>query len=1048
MLMRAPLLRALAGLACALALAAGCRIAGAAGPWGDAATPVFRRAALPAGISPVTMLQDRSGMIWVGTQTGLVRWDGHQFQRDFGELAKRDDLRTAYISCLYEDDAGRLWIGTATNGVLRLDPRTGAVTVIGAGPQGLSGPQITAMTPDRKGGLWVGTDQGLNRLDLATGQVQRDASQGVPLGLPEGVGQADLLLDRRGDLWAATTYGLFVLRAGAPFFELVPLQARNGPAENIADLLEDRAGRLWIGTLSDGVFVRDPATGQVRRLLDGERAGLPPLDIKFGAMAEASNGEIWLTAMEGMLRADPRSLTARRLRTELADLDDPAFSMLFQDRSGLMWIGAIEMLATTNPEQRAVSTWHAGSGAALVMAVLARPDGSVWMADALGGIQVLAPDRRTIRRLPTQPGRPRHALPADQVLSMLEGPDGRVFIGTSNDLYVANADGSRVESLEVPGLPATQIKALCVKGDRLWIGSNGGLNYLELASPKPTGRRVVPNHVVNWLHCDSEDELLLGTTLGLFRYRPGTDVLDRPWPEDIPGRNGLRDGWITTLAKDHGGRLWVSIYGGGVCRLEPGIGGAQHLMRCLGHNEGIPDNAANAVALDAQGNAWVSTDNGLVRIHGDTLQAMPLQQVDGVGLHGHYAGAVTTTPEGDLVFGGKGLTIVRPTEYRPWTYRAPLVLTTVSEGRQPSGEIRLGPAVRAVQIGFALLDYSAPEQVRYAYRLAGLEEAWTDAATESRTARYNNIPPGHYAFEVRARNRAGEWFVDRWPLHVEPAWYETTSFRAAVAVAVLLALWGVLRLRTQWLVRRAALLHEQVAQRTQELQQRTEQLETSRQALRELGAHNTLLLEEERKRVARELHDELGQQLVAMRMEMSVLKARAEGGQAPDAAQWVRMQERVEQLTTSMRRLVQDLRPPALDGGLAPALQWLAAEYQRVSGISCTVTVAPEARTLKPEVKTMIFRVAQESLNNIARHSHATHVDLRLQCDDAGWDLRVNDDGIGFDTKAPQRGFGLLSMAERAQLMGGTLEIDSQPGKGTCVHLHVPIATATDAASS
>lgn len=1043
----AMLWRRLGSVAWALVWVLGCNCLWAASAWEKSATPVFRRATLPAGLAPTAMLQDRSGMMWIGTQTGLVRWDGHQFQRDFGDLAKRDDLRSANVTALYEDDSGLLWIGTFGNGLLRLDPRTGAIKAITAGPQGLSGSQVTAMAADRQGGLWVGTDQGLNRLELATGRVQQDAEHGIPLGLPQNIDPAALLLDRRGDLWAAMSYGLFVLRAGARFFELVPLPAGDRPAEDLLSLIEDSTGRLWIGTLTAGVFVREPATGVVHRLLD-ERGGQAHLEQVIG-MADAGNGEIWLGTTKGIVAADIATLSTRRLRPDPAGIAADASWLLFRDRGGLMWVGGVESLAATNPAQQAVSTWYAGGeyqaggAATLVQTILARADGSVWVSALRGGVSIIAPDRRTIRRLPTQKGRPRHALPEDAILAMIEGPDGRVFIGATNALYVASADGSRVELQEAPQMATARFTALCTVGGRLWIGGNNGLNYLELTARKPAAKRVVANHRVNWLLCESEDELLVGTTQGLFRYRPSSGVMDQPWPETPPGRAGLSSGWISAIAKDGRGRLWVSIYGGGACRVEPGRQGAQGSVRCVGHKEGITDNAANAVALDAQGNAWVSTDTGLARIDADSLKVTPLRQTDGVGLQAHVAGAVATTTEGDLLFGGKGLTVVHPARYQPWTYKAPLVLTAVSEGQPSTGEIRLGPSTRSVQMSFALLDYSAPEQVRYAYRLAGLEQAWTDAPTESRIARYNNIPPGHYSFEVRARNHGGEWATQRWPLHVEPAWYETAPFRAAVAVGVLLALWGVLRLRTQWLVRRAALLREQVAQRTQELQQRTEQLEASRQALRELGAHNALSLEEERKRVARELHDELGQQLVAMRMEMSVLKTRAEAGQSPDSGQWERMRDRVDMLTTSMRQLVMDLRPPALDGGLAPALQWLAAEYQRMSGVTCEAAVDPQVRALNPEVKTMVFRVAQESLNNIARHARATHVHLQLQCNDKGWDLRIDDDGVGFETDRPSRGFGLLSMEERAQLMGGTLRIESQPGQGTHVHLHVPISAAT-----
>jgi diguanylate cyclase (GGDEF)-like protein len=130
-----------------------------------------------------------------------------------------------------------------------------------------------------------------------------------------------------------------------------------------------------------------------------------------------------------------------------------------------------------------------------------------------------------------------------------------------------------------------------------------------------------------------------------------------------------------------------------------------------------------------------------------------------------------------------------------------------------------------VQVSFALLDYAAPERTRYAYRLAGLEEAWTESPAELRIARYTNVPPGDYTLEVRATNGAGEATLAQWPLQVQPAWHETTAFRALLAALALVLVAGLIRLRTRLLLRRAAMLHELVAQRTHELQQRTDELE-------------------------------------------------------------------------------------------------------------------------------------------------------------------------------------------------------------------------------
>jgi signal transduction histidine kinase len=713
-----------------------------------------------------------------------------------------------------------------------------------------------------------------------------------------------------------------------------------------------------------------------------------------------------------------------------------------------MWVGGLEALDSTNLTQRVVTTWY-GSGAGPVGnkaehvgTVLPRADGSVWLGSAGGaggGVKILTPDHAATRRMPAQKGRPRRALPDDAVLAMTDAPGGQVFIGTNYDLYVANTDGSRVERLDGPDLQATSSDAMCVLDHTLWIGGKSGLRKLEITSPlRITGRVALLDDPIHVLICDSKDQILLGTSKGVFRFRPSTGALDQPW-QGRAGHAGLPNLYVTSIARDHRGRMWVTLYGAGVCVVEPAPHGSQDLVRCMGHKEGVPDNAANAVAIDAKDNAWVSTDSGIVRVDGYTLATTLLQQPDGVGLMAHFSGSLGTTAQGDRLFGGKGLTIVHPEQFRRWQYKAPLVLTAVSEGQQqPSGAIQLGPSIRSVQMSFALLDYSAPERVRYAYRLAGLEDGWTESPTESRIARYTNIPPGDYEFEVKAQNRVGDWTTARRALRVEPAWYETAQARLAGGAAALLLLWSLIRLRMRMLELRAAQLRDEVAQRTQDLLQRTQQLESSRQALRELGAHNARALEEERQRVARELHDELGQQLAAMRMVVSVMKAHGDAGRPPSPSQWQTIRDRVDGLTASMRSLVTQLRPPALDGGLQAALEWLGTEYTRATGTPCTVEVDDSARMLKPDAQTMIFRVAQESLNNVMHHARATQVSIRLQHSVDGCDLRVTDDGVGFDVSNPRLGFGLLSMEERAQLVSGTLRVESCPGDGTSVHLHIP----------
>jgi ligand-binding sensor domain-containing protein/signal transduction histidine kinase len=1053
----APLYRTLIRLMAAGILTLAC--AGAwAQNWQASATPVFRHASLGAAVLPTTMIQDREGQIWIGTQTGLFRWDGYQAQRVAFPTASRASLRLPLVAALHEDREGRLWIGTGGGDLARFDPRTGGLIELPIRPPGQAPLRVRAIAADGGSGLWVGTDRGLKRVDLATRGVHGIGDEGMPRELPAGNVNA-ILVDARGDLWVGMSEGLFVLQAGAPSFRRMAL-ADGKAAEEVRVLAQDAGGRLWIGTRTTGVFIRDPATGGIRRLMDSEHPGQPLVDMDLQAITDAGNGEMWLATWGvGILRVDTASWTTKRLRHDPnipASLAADVVSILFRDRSGMVWAGGVGVLDATAPAQRAITNWFGSDGrlsagaTAQASSILARPDGSVWVGDDIEGIDIIPPDRGAVRHIPARDGGPS-ALPRSSVLSLANAFDGRVFVGTVKGLYVAAPDGSRVERLELPGMaPKTNAAALCVSGKRLWIGTEQGLRYLDPSSQPTSGAIAGLEGVsVYAINCDSDRQLWIGTPTGLMRYRPDTGVVDRPWREGGAADASLPEAYVTTIARDAQNRLWVAFFGAGVCVVPPENDGKAGAVRCLDGEHGMSDLAANALAIDAQGNAWVSTDNGgIVRIDGQTLRPVMLQRADGVGLDAFWTTSVATTPEGDILFGGNGLTIVHPAQYQPWRYPAAVVLTDLDGRMTKATDIRLDASTRSVQMNFALLDYSGPERVRYSYRLAPLEETWTESPVESRMARYTNLRPGDYAFEVRVRNRVGEWSTTRFPVHVEPAWYETAPARLAAVGLLLLLLWAAVRLRLRMLAQRAAQLSEQVAQRTMELQQRTEQLEVSRQALRRLGAHTAHTLEEERKRVARELHDELGQQLVAMRMEVSVMKAHAEAGRPPTAEQWQLIRDRVDRFTASMRALVADLRPPALDGGLEPALQWLAAEYRRVSGANCEVQVDPEVRSLRPAIKTMLFRVAQESLNNVARHANASNVRLQLRRREEGWDLDIEDDGVGFDTESPPSGFGLLSMEERAQLGGGNLSVASRLGKGSNVHLHLPDTAGDEAPSS
>lgn len=235
-------------------------------------------------------------------------------------------------------------------------------------------------------------------------------------------------------------------------------------------------------------------------------------------------------------------------------------------------------------------------------------------------------------------------------------------------------------------------------------------------------------------------------------------------------------------------------------------------------------------------------------------------------------------------------------------------------------------------------------------------------------------------------------------------------------------------------------LEKRVAERTAELAVRERELESSHQKIRELSAHRERAREDERKRIARELHDELGQMLTALRMDIMMLSPRFGAG-APGLEERADYMIRlVDNTIQTVRDVVSMLRPSALDMGIGPALEWLRADFVRYTGIGCEVVVPEHPIRLEEEQSLAVFRIVQESLTNVARHAHATRVNLSFGMEAGNYLLEVRDNGVGFDAKevAAKNTFGLLGMRERVLGLCGTMSMSSEDGKGAILRVVFP----------
>jgi len=850
-LSRCAFLRPRAAVAAALAGLLGASAhATPADPWERGSDAAFSRAfASEPGTTDIA--QDATGFVWLATQGGLLRWDGYRVRKYLGDLAMRGALPDSYLLSVLADSGGRLWVGTNAAGLVRYDPAHDRFDPALAPGQALTRNSVYALTEDGQGGLWIGTGGGLDRLDIASGRVQPRAASALARSLPDG-GVRALLRAPDGTLWAGTDRGLYRCDPGATRFVAVALPTSEGDTPIVRRLASDERGRLWIGTHVHGVFVAEPgaSAAQPLRVLAGAQGGTGTETVT--GLAAADDGEMWIGfSGEGIMRVDTRRWQARRERHEMhggGSLADDDVGTLHIDAHGLVWVATDTAVSFHATRSHAVATWFSGGSAQTishpnVASVLARPDGSAWLGLGDGGLDIVDPERGRIAQLRPDPSQPRTALPKGRVLSMVPAPDGGVYIGTQRGVYQADAQGAHLRRVEIEGRPPTSSAwTMAWQGDRLWVGGLDGLWGLESASDgrlrivaREDGTRLGDQRMTSLLPTP-DGALWVGTFAGLARLDPTTMTVSRV-PKEAPGQVGVPAGYVSSIARDGAGRLWVAIFGAGIRLLEWPSGQHGQQVRRVTTTEGLPQNGVNALVLDSRGTVWASTDDGLARIAPDTLAVQAYGAAQGVGIRTYWTGAGALTPDGHVLFGGSGgLAVVNPSRAVAPDYPVALAVTEVQLGDAPPlHSYPLGPATpvlvvepgrRSLLVEFAALDFIAPQARRYQYRMGGVDAGWVDADAARRIASYTSLPPGDHLLELRTAPAGGGWSpAVRLPLHVAPRWHEILWVRAVLGLVAAGLLAGAVRGRLALLRRRHRMLEGLVAERTLQLQESQKQLE-------------------------------------------------------------------------------------------------------------------------------------------------------------------------------------------------------------------------------
>jgi diguanylate cyclase (GGDEF)-like protein len=816
--------------------------------------------------------EDGDGFLWVGTQEGMSRWDGYHFRNYQAVLGVAGALPDNLVQVLYGDPQGRLWIGTNA-GLALYDKTRDQFTTFPTKPGDASRAGVWAIKTDGAHGLWVGTPAGLTHFDIPSGRFDGfHPEAGVGAVLAAAPTHA-VLRDASGVLWVGTEKGLFRSDPEETNFAPVALPLWEGLPPSVLSLCRDRDGQLWIGTMH-GAFLMNGGTEAVREVVEsrqetiaGEQTSLH--DERVARIVEARPGVMWLgTYAHGIVAVDTKTLLTHRIAHDPAlssSLADDGVEALYRDHEGTVWAGTRHGgVSRADPAHPGVLTFYGGSNRegrladADVFSVLAEPQGPIWLGLGKRGVDLFDWRGQRVGALRPDPSHPETALPKGQVQGLTNGPPGTVFIGSSQGVYRADADGQHLRRVRYEGKLDPYVTSMVYDRDVLWAGGKNGLWRLDLREAGGgTLRRarlhgaLTDDRVTSMSEGPSGRDLWVGTENGLNRVDEQTMETERIQP-DPTNPKALAAGFISSVLLDHKKRLWISTFGGGINLLEgQDSAGRPQFRRVI---DGLP-NANIDVLLDGpDGNIWASTDGGIAILNPDTFGIKVLQQPEGVAIPDYWINSGAASQQnGMLLFGGLGgLTVIRPAGLQRWNYIPPVVVTDARIGgrevpvsafndQQDGMPVTIQPDENGLMVEFSALDYTDPKRNQYEYRLEGFDRKWNATDPTRRLASYTNLPPGNYRLELRGSNRAGTWAAMRTvKIRVLPAWYQTIWSKIGFTVAGLLLLAGGFLLGTAYLRARQRALKRQVALRTAELENLTAELQLSQQKLEQLAYSDTL----------------------------------------------------------------------------------------------------------------------------------------------------------------------------------------------------------------
>jgi signal transduction histidine kinase len=923
--------------------------------------------------------QTPDGYLWIATLDGVARFDGMRFK--VFNRSNTPGIEGNRFSMMVRGEPGDLWFYGEGGTVTRL--HNGKFSALGM-REGVTPNEVYGITTDNNGHVWVLRGQSILEWNEKSGRFEPMADSGIsyrPLNW-DGTG-----------FWGVRGQKLFCFYYGELSTYEVPPSL---PMEAVKKVAVRASGDVWLATNN----------GRVARFFEGKwqigSKALHRTDVK------TEYGH-WKTSIDDHL---DRTIYIPTLNGERGI----RYNGLVEDDEHNLWIGSEgQGLFRIQPQIIRMYTTADGLVSDNIYPIVRDRHGDMWVGSWPAGLNHFHDGRVTTYT-------PKDGLPG-LVSSLAEDDDRNLWIGTHGGLAVLSKGKLQRPGGVSDGFPV--IQAILQTGDgALLFGTQTGIDKYTIQQTNGAFRLEhqlsVHNGDVRVIIEGKNGDIWFGGYGGLSRLQNGTLT---HWTR----KEGLPSNTVRAVYEDAQGVIWVGTYDGGLGRYADGR------WTTYTQSNGLFDDGVFQILEDGRANLWMSSNRGIFRVSKRQLEdvaagregsviSTSYGRSDGmlnIECNGGLWPAGAKDKEGHLWFPTQeGVAVVSPEASLSTSGSPRVLIESILVDHAPVDlrkPLTVRPGQGGLEIQYTGLSFARPEQIVFRYRMEGLDKNWEHVGYR-RTAYFSHLPPGNYTFQVMAASGDGMWSkeVGSTPIIVLPPFYLTRSFIAAMSGLL------ILTAIVFWNYRMRQLRMVQAAQ-----QAFSQQLIASQ--------------ESERRRIAAELHDSLGQHLVLIKNYALLLLRNESANQSAQERResLAEIRDEVSLAIDETRTISYNLRPFQLDRlGLSTSIEALIDSVSKVTDIHFSTKIDDIDSYFPEDLRINFYRIVQEILNNMVKHSDARNAEVSVNRTDKGLTLSIRDDGRGFSPdeasgRNGRGGFGLAGIRERATLLNGKVTMQSQPGHGT-----------------